>query len=207
MSPPGPRSRSALTLYSHLDCPRSHAIRFVLALKGLPHDLVYVDPAHPPSELESLTPRSVLPVLMERDVVLYEPRIIAEYLDERFPHPPLLPSDPLGRARGRLTVLRIEQEWLSLLEQIRRGDGVAAAREALRADLAESDPLFSAAKFFLSPDICMADCMLLPILWRLPAAGLRLRDLGPGIDAYAQRLFNTPLFQRTLSDTERALAG
>ena len=179
----------------------------MLALKGLPHDLVYVDPAHPPSELESLTPRFVLPVLMERDVVLYEPRIIAEYLDERFPHPPLLPSDPLGRARGRLTVFRIEQEWLSLLDQIRRGDGVAAAREALRADLAESDPLFSAAKFFLSPDICMADCMLLPILWRLPAAGLKLRDLGPGVDAYAQRLFNTPLFQRTLSDTERALAG
>ena len=119
----------------------------------------------------------------------------------------MLPSDPLGRARGRLTVFRIEQEWLSLLDQIRRGDGVAAAREALRADLAESDPLFSAAKFFLSPDICMADCMLLPILWRLPAAGLKLRDLGPGIDAYAQRLFNTPLFQRTLSDTERALAG
>lgn len=209
MSPPGPRSRSALTLYSHLDCPRSHAIRFVLALKGLPHDLVYVDPAHPPSELESLTPAFVLPVLTERDVVLYEPRIIAEYLDERFPHPPLLPSDPLGRARGRLTVFRIEQEWLSLLDTIRQGDKPAAAqaREALRADLTESEPLFSAAKFFLSPDICMADCMLLPILWRLPAAGLKLRDLGPAIDAYAQRLFNTPLFQRTLSDTERALAG
>lgn len=209
MSPPGPRSRSALTLYSALDCPRSHAIRFVLALKGLPHDLVYVDPAHPPPELQAAMPNVVLPTLIERDVLLYEPRIIAEYLDERFPHPPLLASDPLGRARGRLTVFRIEQEWLLPLEVVRGGDRAAAnrAREALRAGFSESEPLFQVAKFFLSPDIGLADCMLLPILWRLPAAGLRLRELGAAIDAYAQRLFNTPLFQRTLTDNERALAG
>lgn len=209
MSPPGPRSRSALILYSALDCPRSHAIRFVLALKGLPHDLVYVDPANPPGDLTALTSSPVLPTLVEREVVLYEPRIIAEYLDERFPHPPLLPSDPLGRARGRLTVFRIDQEWLSLLDVIRAGDRAAASRsrEALRAALIESEPLFAVAKFFLSPEICLADCMLLPILWRLPAAGLKLRELGHGIDAYAQRLFNTPLFQRTLSESERALAG
>lgn len=209
MSPPGPRSRSALTLYSHLDCPRSHAIRFVLALKGLPHDLVFVDPAHPPHELQSAMPKVVLPTLIERDVMLYEPRIIAEYLDERFPHPPLLPSDPLGRARGRLTVFRIEQEWLLPLEVARAGDRAAAsrAREALRVGFVESEPLFQVAKFFLSPDIGLADCMLLPILWRLPATGLKLRELGVGIDTYAQRLFNTPLFQRTLTDNERALAG
>ncbi|GMU43354.1 MAG: stringent starvation protein A [Xanthomonadales bacterium PRO6] len=209
MSPPGSRSRSALTLYSALDCPRSHAIRFVLALKGLPHDLVYVDPRQPPPELVAGMTALVLPALVERDVLLYEPRIIAEYLDERFPHPPLLPSDPLGRARGRLTVYRIEQEWLLPLECACGSDRSAAnrAREALRSGLVESEPLFQVAKFFLSPDIGLADCMLLPILWRLPAAGLKLRELGAGIDAYAQRLFNTPLFQRTLTDSERALAG
>ena len=117
MSPPGPRSRSALTLFSHLDCPRSHAIRLVLAIKGLPHDLVYVDPKDPPSDLMAAVPSGSLPTLMERDVVLYEARIIAEYVDERFPHPPLLPSDPLGRARTRLTAFRIdegqhEKRWL-----------------------------------------------------------------------------------------------
>lgn len=209
MSPPGPRSRSALTLFSHLDCPRSHAIRFVLGLKGLPHDLVYVDPAHPPSDLRAAVPTVELPTLMERDIVLYEPRIIAEYLDERFPHPPLLPSDPLGRARGRLLVHRIEQEWLAPLGEIRAGSGEAGlqARTRLRDTLAESEPMFRLAKYFMSPDIGLADCMLLPILWRLPACGIALHDLGAGIEGYAQRLFNTPLFQRTLSDTERALAA
>lgn len=209
MPPPGQRSRSAMTLFSHVDCPRSHAIRFVLALKGLPHELVYVDPADPPSDLKAAVPTVELPTLMERDVVLYEPRIIAEYLDERFPHPPLLPSDPLGRARGRLLVHRIEQEWLSALDQIRGGDAdlALAARPRLRDTLAESEPMFRTGKYFMSPDIGLADCMLLPILWRLPACGIPLHDLGAGIDGYAQRLFGTPLFQRTLSDVERALAA
>lgn len=180
----------------------------MLALKGLPHELVYVDPTAPPADLKAAVPTVELPTLMERDVVLYEPRIIAEYLDERFPHPPLLPSDPLGRARGRLLVHRIEQEWLSALEQIRNGNAelAALARPRLRDTLAESEPMFRAGKYFMSPDIGLADCMLLPILWRLPTCGIRLRDLGASIDSYGQRLFNTPLFQRTLSDVERALA-
>lgn len=209
MSPPGPRSRSAMTLFSHIDCPRSHAVRFVLALKGLPHDLVYVDPDHPPSDLKAAVPSVELPTLMERDVVLYEPRIIAEYLDERFPHPPLLPSDPLGRARGRLLVHRIEQEWLSALDQVRGEDAerAACARPRLRNALAESEPMFRAGKYFMSPDIGLPDCMLLPILWRLPACGIPLHDLGASVEGYARRLFNTPLFQRTLSDSERALAA
>lgn len=206
MSPPGPRSRSAMTLFSHVNCPRSHAIRFVLALKGLPHDLVYVDPAHPPADLKAAVPDVVLPTLMERDVVLYEPRIVAEYLDERFPHPPLLPSDPLGRARARLTVHRIDVDWLSLLDRIgAQGSGDDRVLAQLRDALAESEPLFRVAKYFLSPEIGLADCMLLPILWRLPALGLELRDLGAGIDGYSRRLFNTPLFQRTLTEAERAL--
>lgn len=205
MSPPGPRSRSAMTLFSHVNCPRSHAIRFVLALKGLPHDLVFVDPERPPADLKAAVPDVELPTLMERDVVLYEPRIIAEYLDERFPHPPLLPSDPLGRARMRLTVHRIELEWLSLLDQIHANAGDEGVLRQLRDALAESEPLFQVAKYFLSPEIGLADCMLLPILWRLPALGLELRDLGAGIDGYGRRLFNTPLFQRTLTESERAL--
>ena len=205
MSPPGPRSRSAMTLFSHVNCPRSHAIRFVLALKGLPHDLVFVDPERPPADLKAAVPDVELPTLMERDVVLYEPRIIAEYLDERFPHPPLLPSDPLGRARMRLTVHRIELEWMSLLDQIHANAGDEGVLRQLRDALAESEPLFQVAKYFLSPEIGLADCMLLPILWRLPALGLELRDLGAGIDGYGRRLFNTPLFQRTLTESERAL--
>lgn len=206
MSPPGPRSRSAMTLFSHLDCPRSHAIRIVLGVKGLPHDLVYVDPARPPADLTAAVPSLELPTLMEREVVLYEPRIIAEYLDERFPHPPLLPSDPLGRARARITSHRVEVDWGRALVQLRSSPD-SALKERLQADLAESDALFKAAKYFMSVDFGLADCMLLPLLWRLPSVGIVLRELGPGIEAYAHRLFQTPLFQRTLSETERALSG
>jgi len=134
-------------------------MRFVLALKGLPHDLVYVDPERPPKDLVAAVPGAILPTLMEREVVLYEPRIIAEYLDERFPHPPLLPNDPLGRARCRLTYYRIEQEWLAPLDQIRNGSAAAGtrARAELRDALIESDPVFNAAKFFLSSDMGLAD--------------------------------------------------
>ena len=209
MSPPGPRSRSALTLFSHLDCPRSHSIRLVLAIKGLPHDLVYVDPANPPSDLKAAVPSVALPTLMERDVVLYEARIIAEYVDERFPHPPLLPNDPLGRARARLTAHRIDREWLCVLDWARQTQPAASAlkaREQLRAALAEAEPLFRVAKYFLSADICMADCLVLPLLYRLPSIGIPLRSLGAGVEAYAHKLFPTLLFQRTLSDPERALA-
>ncbi len=208
MSPPGPRSRSALTLFSHLDCPRSHAIRLVLAIKGLPHDLVYVDPKDPPSDLMAAVPSGSLPTLMERDVVLYEARIIAEYLDERFPHPPLLPSDPLGRARTRLTAYRIERDWLCTLDAARQKDaGAAPARDRLREALIEDEGMFRVAKYFLSNEIALADCLVLPMLWRLACIGIPLRSLGPGIEAYAQKLFPTPLFQRTLSDPERALAN
>lgn len=209
MSPPGPRARSALTLYSQSNCRRSHTIRFVMGLKGLPHDLIVVDGFEPPSELRQLQANASLPTLVERDVVLFEPRIIAEYLDERFPHPPLLPSDPLGRARMRLTVHRIESEWGQGLDGLLAGSSAdpQQSRQDLRNSLAESEALFKAAKFFLSPDVGIADCVLLPILWRLPAVGIGLKELPPGIDSYAQRLFQTPLFQRSLTDAERAQVG
>lgn len=196
-----------MTLFSPADCPYSHAVRIVLALKGLPHEVVLVDPLRPPPDLRAAVPDLQLPVLMERDVVLYQSQIIAEYLDERFPHPPLLPSDPLGRARARLTAYRIDIEWIQPLLRLRAtANPDPALRLSLSAGLAESEPMFRAAKFFMNPEIGLADCMLLPMLWRLRSAGLSTRQLGVGIDAYAQRLFPTPMFQRTLTDAERALA-
>ncbi len=207
MSPPGPRSRSALTLYSLLDCQRSHTMRFVLGLKALPHDVVYVERDQLPGELSTAGASLTIPALLEREITLYEPRIIAEYLDERFPHPPLLPNDPIGRARMRLTGHRIEREWSDALDGARTGNSSAAqkAKTQLKASLAEADPLFKAAKYFLSNEVGWCDSLILPILWRLPSIGLALRELGPSIDAYATRLFQTPLFQRTLTEPERTL--
>jgi RNA polymerase-associated protein len=207
MSPTASRSRSAMTLFSHTDCPLSHAVRLVMAVKGLPHELVWVDPASPPPDLAAAVPHAFVPTLMERDVVVYVARIIAEYLDERFPHPPLLPSDPLGRARGRLMAYRIETDWMAPLQSLRADSRQGHLRDALQASLAEAEPLFRMGRYFLSNDFGWADCLLLPVLWRLPAVGIERATLPPAIDAYAQRLFPTPLFQKTLSEAERTLAG
>lgn len=207
MSPTASRSRSAMTLFSHTDCPLSHAVRLVMAVKGLPHELVWVDPASPPPDLAVAVPHASVPTLMERDVVVYVARVIAEYLDERFPHPPLLPSDPLGRARGRLMAYRIETDWMAPLQSLRADSRQGHLRDALQASLAEAEPLFRMGRFFLSNDFGWADCLLLPVLWRLPAVGIERATLPPAIDVYAQRLFPTPLFQKTLSEAERTLAG
>jgi RNA polymerase-associated protein len=179
----------------------------VLGLKALPHDVIYVEADKLPSELtQAAGPSLTIPALLEREITLYEPRIIAEYLDERFPHPPLLPNDPIGRARMRLTGHRIELEWVAALESVRAGaPNAAKAKAQLRSSLSEADALFKAAKYFLSNDVGWCDCLILPMLWRLPRIGLPLRDLGTNIESYANRLFQTPLFQRTLTDTERAL--
>ena len=134
-------------------------------------------------------PSGSLPTLMEREVALYEARIIAEYLDERFPHPPLPPSDPLGRARTRLTAFRIGRDWLSVLELARQNNPDAgSARAQLRAALVESDAVFRIGKYFLSNEISLADCLVLPLLWRLHSVGIPLRELGAGIDTYAHKL-------------------
>ncbi len=207
MAPPGPRARHALTLYTSPDQLSCHLVRLVLAVKGLPHDRVVVDNLRTRDELEQYNALGSLPTLVERDVVLYTPGVIAEYIDERFPHPPLLPSDPLGRARTRLTVHRVAEEWGEPLGQLLAGGAGSddAVREDLRKALQGSNDLFRVAKYFLSPEFSLSDCGLLPILWRLSAASIKLQ----GADAmakYAERLFGTPFFERSLTDAERRMA-
>lgn len=206
MAPPGPRARHALTLYSSPDRLDCHLVRLVLAVKALPHDRISVDNNRSREELLQYNPLGTLPTLVERDVVLYTPTVIAEYLDERFPHPPLLPSDPLGRARTRLTVHRVVEEWGMPLQRILDGQASADSCSELRKALFASNDLFRVAKYFLSAEFSLSDCALLPILWRLPAAAINLN----GADAlakYAERLFGTPFFERSLTEAERRLGS
>ncbi len=206
MAPPGPRARHALTLYSSPDQLSCHLVRLVLAVKALPHDRVVVDTARTRDELMQYNSLGSLPTLVERDVVLYTPGVIAEYLDERFPHPPLLPSDPLGRARTRLTVHRVAEEWGEPLRRLLEGDhAIDGVREDLRKALQGSNDLFRVAKYFLSPEFSLADCALLPILWRLSAASIKLQG-AEALGKYAERLFGTPFFERSLTDVERRMA-
>ncbi|MEZ5463644.1 MAG: glutathione S-transferase N-terminal domain-containing protein [Lysobacteraceae bacterium] len=202
-----PRMRNALTLFSARDCVLSHRVRLVLAAKGVSYDLVPVDPTDPPEDLIDLNPYHTVPTLVDRDLVLYSASVVTEYIDERYPHPPLMPVDPLSRARLRLAMLRLEHDWVPHVQAIQYGTRAQtdAARKRLKELLLSSLPLFKAFKFFLNPEMSLADCALAPIIWRLPSLGVKLdRDMKL-VEDYGQRIFNNPGFARSLTAEERAL--
>lgn len=200
------RSRTVLTLYSAHDCVHCHRVRLVLAAKGVTYDLILVDPARPPEDLLDLNPYNTVPTLVDRDLVLYDTGVIGEYLDERYPHPPLMPVDPLARARLRLAMVRLEKDWLPLVAQA-GGTSKAAetARKRLRDSLVAALPLFKAAKFFLNPEMSLADCALAPLIWRLPKLGVALPREAHVIADYGERIFRNPGFTRSLTPEEKAL--
>jgi len=201
-----PRSRTVLTLYSSRDDVQCHRVRLVLAAKGVAHDFVVVNPSSPPEDLVDLNPYHSVPTLVDRDLVLYETGVICEYLDERYPHPPLMPIDPLSRARLRLGMVRMERDWYPFVEQIAAGGRPAdTARKRLRETLLASLPLFKAAKFFLNPEMSLADCALAPLIWRLPSLGVELPREARVIDDYGERIFRNPGFTRSLTEEEKAL--
>ncbi len=201
------RSRTVLTLYSAVDCVHCHRVRLVLAAKGVVYDLVPVNPQSPPEDLLDLNPYHSVPTLVDRDLVLYETGVICEYLDERYPHPPLMPVDPLSRARLRLAIVRIERDWMPFAIQIKAGGRPAeTARKRLREALLASMPLFKAAKFFLNPELSLADCALAPLIWRLPSLNVILPPReAHAINDYGDRIFRNPGFTRSLTTEEKAL--
>ncbi|MDE1961724.1 MAG: glutathione S-transferase N-terminal domain-containing protein, partial [Xanthomonadaceae bacterium] len=170
------------------------------------YDLVPVTAKNPPEDLLDLNPYNSVPTLVDRDLVLYDTGVICEYLDERYPHPPLMPVDPLSRARLRLATVRIERDWLPYVTQIQAGGRPAeTARKRLREALIAAVPLFKAAKFFLNPELSLADCALAPLIWRLPSLGVALPREGHVIIDYGERIFRNPGFTRSLTPEERLL--
>ena len=203
-----PRLRNTLTLFSARDCVLCHRVRLVLAAKGVNYDLVPVDPANPPEDLIDLNPYHSVPTLVERELVLYSASVVTEYLDERYPHPPLMPIDPLSRARLRLAMLRLEHEWVPHVQAAQQAGSKAQAdnaRKQLRDLVLAALPLFKASKFFLNPEMSLADCAMAPIIWRLPSLGIVLPKEAKPIDDYGQRIFRNPGFLRSLTPEEKAL--
>jgi RNA polymerase-associated protein len=202
-----PRVRNALTLFSARDCVVCHRVRLVLAAKGVTYELVAVDPANPPEDLIDLNPYQSVPTLVDRDLVLYAASVVTEYLDERYPHPPLMPVDPLSRARLRLAMLRLEHEWVPHLQAIQHGNKsqADAGRKRVKELLLASLPLFKASKFFLNPEMSLADCALAPIIWRLPSLNIALTKDAKLIEDYGQRIFRNPGFLRSMTPEEKSL--
>ncbi|GAB2788250.1 glutathione S-transferase N-terminal domain-containing protein [Dyella kyungheensis] len=178
----------------------------MLAAKGVSYDRVVVDPAKPPEDLLDLNPYGSTPTLVDRDLTLYNTAVVCEYLDERYPHPPLMPIDPLSRARLRLATVRIELDWLPEVDTIKAGGRPAdAARKRLREHLLGALPLFKASRFFLNPEMSLTDCLVAPVVWRLPWLGVDLGREGKPILDYGERLFASQGYARSMTPEEKAM--
>lgn len=198
-----------MTLFSSPKDVWSHRARFVLAEKDVTIEIVDVDGRSLPEDLLDLNPYQSLPTMVERDLVLYDSRIIIEYLDERYPHPPLMPVDPITRARFKLTMYRIERDWYSLvadLEQTADRKRAEDARQTLHDVILANVEVFRAQPYFQSAELTLVDATIAPVLWRLPSWGIKLpAQQADAVLQYERRVFLRPAFRRSLSWAERAM--
>jgi len=199
--------RSSMTFFSDNNCHYSHRVRIVLAEKGVTVDIIDVDSDQPvPQDVTDNNPYGDLPTLIDRELVLYESKVMMEYLDERFPHPPLLPVYPVARAESRLFIYRIERDWCVLVDDILKGSQKAAekARKQLRESLVSIAPIFAEKPYFMSDEFTLIDCCLAPILWRLPALGVEIPSTKQTLPLlqYMLRLFERESFKESLTEQE-----
>lgn len=202
--------RSIMTLYSGTNDPYSHRVRIVLAEKGVTVDIVDVNSSNKAiEELANYNPYGTIPTLVDRDLVLYKSEIIMEYLDERFPHPPLMPVYPVAKGRTRLMIHRVNQDWYSLMDTIlnpnETAQNIEEARKNLRESLTSITPVFAEMPYFISEEFSLIDCCIAPLLWRLPKLGVKLPPQAQAILNYAERLFQRDSFQASLTDAERMM--
>lgn len=204
--------RSTMTLFSDAGCQFSHRVRMVLAEKGVAVDIEEVVPGVVSEELAELNPYGTTPTLVDRDLSLHNTLVMMEYLDERFPHPPLLPVYPVARAHSRQYMHRIERDWGAPAEEIlakedfKRGERL---RQELRDSLLGVAPVFAEKPFFMSDEFTLVDCCMAPLLWRLELLGIKLPNVRQAkpLVTYMQRLFDRPAFRASLTDTERSMRG
>jgi len=194
--------RLAMTLYSSDTDPYCHMVRIVLAEKGINYEVHDVDVNDTPEDLKDLNPYNEVPTLVDRDLVLYGHQVIMEYLDERFPHPPLMPVDPVSRARNRLMLRRIERDWYTLSDKIAKGEDVDNVRKALSDSLLTVAPIFEQKKYFMSDDFTVMDCAIAPLLWRLQHYGVVLPSSAKPLITYAATVFDREAFKESLTEAE-----
>ena len=200
--------RSVMTLYSRPDDLYSHRVRIVLAEKGVTFDLVDVQSSSKAmEELAEFNPYCTVPTLVDRDLVLYQSEIIMEYLDERFPHPPLLPVYPVAKGRSRLMIHRVNNDWYSLMDKLLDPNTYVSEIEHIKNKLVDSitsvTPVFAEMPYFLSEDFSLVDCCIAPLLWRLPKLSINLPEQATAILDYAERIFERESFKASLAEVEK----
>lgn len=202
------KGRSAMALYSQDRDIHCHRVRFVLAEKGINVDIIDVsNDESAAADLLELNPYNETPTLVDRDLLLHDAGVINDYLDERYPHPPLMPVDPVSRARLRLVHHRILRDWFPLVEEIENahGENVDQAKQQLKESIVAANDLFKQADFLISDELSLVDCTLAPLFWRLPVYGIDLGKAGTSVQAYVQRLFSRPSFKTSLTRAEREM--
>lgn len=195
-----------MTLFSKADDVWSHRTRIVLAEKSIHVDTIDVNDGNLPEDLLDLNPYHSVPTLVDRDLVLYDSRVIMEYLDERFPHPPLMPVDPVARAQFRVALYRIERDWYGLVSQFNDSDRKVSqqARKVLRDSILASSEVFKAKPYFLSDEFSLVDATIAPVLWRLPLWQIDIPAAqAQSITRYMNLVFSRPTFRHSLSRVEQ----
>jgi len=196
-----------MTLYSGTTCPYSHRCRIVLFEKGMDFEVIDVDLTNQSEDLAVINPYNAVPVLVERDLVLYEANIINEYIDERFPHPQLMPADPVMRARARLFLHNFEDQLFRHIPDIESGDVKRAdtARAIVRDNLTQVAPIFNKQEFMLGDEFSMLDVAIAPLLWRLGHYGIELPKQAAPLLKYAERIFSRPAYIEAMTPSEKAM--
>ncbi|MFZ5523809.1 MAG: glutathione S-transferase N-terminal domain-containing protein [Pseudomonadota bacterium] len=196
-----------MRLYSGTTCPYSHRCRIVLFEKGMDFEVIDVDLMNKSEDVATINPYNKVPVLVERDLVLYEANIINEYIDERFPHPQLMPPDPVMRGRARLFLHRFEQELYSQVDLIEHGVAKSTdkARAVIRDNLTQFAQILTKQKFLLGDEFSMLDVAIAPLLWRLDYYGIQMSKDAAPLMKYAERLFSRQGFIDALTASERAM--
>ena len=201
-----------MVLYSGTTCPFSHRCRFVLFEKGMDFEIRDVDLHNKPEDINVMNPYGQVPILVERDLILYESNIINEYIDERFPHPQLMPADPVMRARARLFLFNFERELFVHVQQLERRDHtkdssklMERARQQIRDRLTQLAPVFLKNKYMLGENFSMLDVAIAPLLWRLDHYGIELGKQAAPMMKYAERIFSRPAYIEALTSAERGM--
>ena len=201
-------NRTSMALFSDPLDHYSHRVRIVMCEKGVTSEIIDTDSNNLSSEILEVSPYAELPVLVDRDVCLYDSVILMEYLDEIFPHPPLLPVYPVSRAHIRLFIQRIQRDWCDIFDSLMDGAPEAKAkkmRTELKSQILSMSPILKEKEFFMSDEFSLVDCCIAPILWRLPLIGIELQKDAKTkpVYEYMQRVFTKPCFVNSLSELEK----